>query len=353
MLWPRESLSSAGRHAALSLVLASLFDALVTVLLQGSLRWADRAGRAALRLRYRDPRTDPDLHDEEVPTMTATFEVLGVEGRDALGEGPWWDVARQRLWWVDIRGRRIRNATLDGVEREPIVTPSEVGFAIPDAAGGVVAGLADGLVRFEPGRVERSLWSAPHDSTAIRINDGKTDRRGRVWFGTMHRAETAPVGSLFRRAGGSTTNLLDGITTSNGLGWSPDSSIFYYTDSMARTIWAFDYDPDSGDISNRRVFTTDQGYYPDGLTVDSSGAVWAAKWNGGRIVRYRPDGTVDHTIELPVRKPTSLSFSGPQLDVLAVTSANIEEGDGELAGSVFLLDVGATGIAEVPADIAG
>ena len=151
----------------------------------------------------------------------------------------------------------------------------------------------------------------------------------------------------------STTELLDGITTSNGLGWSPDDRTFYYTDSVARTIWAFDFDPDTAALSNRRVFAVDEDCFPDGLTVDASGAVWAAKWNGGRIVRYRPDGTVDRTIELPIRKPTSVSFAGPALDVLAVTSANREAGDGELAGAVLLLEVGTTGIAEVPADVTG
>ena len=284
--------------------------------------------------------------------MSARIDVLEVAGRDTLGEGPWWDVAEQRLWWVDILGRRIRNSSLDGDEREPIVTPSDVGFALPDSAGGVVAGLADGLVRLEPDGGQRSLWLGGHDPAEVRINDGITDRRGRVWFGTMHREETKAVGSLFRHAAGSTTEVLDGITTSNGLGWSPDNRVFYYTDSMARTIWAFDFDNDTGDISNRRVFAEDTDCYPDGLTVDETGAVWGSKWDGGRIVRYHPDGTIDQVITMPVKKTTSLSFSGPNLDVLAVTSANKEPGDGELAGAVFLVDVGVKGIAEVPADLA-
>jgi sugar lactone lactonase YvrE len=282
---------------------------------------------------------------------SARIEVLEVEGRDILGEGPWWDAANQRLWWVDIPGRRIRNASLDGDEREPIVTPTDVGFALPDSAGGIIAGLADRLVRFEPGGSERALWVGSHDPATVRINDGITDRRGRLWFGTMHREETKPLGHLYRHAGGSTTEVLDGIITSNGLGWSPDNSVFYYTDSMTRTVWAFDFDEDSGTISNRRVFAEDTDCYPDGLTVDEAGGVWVAKWDGARIVRYRPDGTVDREVPMPVRKPTSLSFSGAGLDVLAVTSANKEPGDGELAGAVFRVVVCVKGIAEVPADV--
>jgi len=279
--------------------------------------------------------------------MTA-WEVLAVADRDRLGEGPWWDARTEELRWVDIPSRRIRRATLDGVEGPAVVAPSDVGFAVPDAVGGVVAGLADGLWRFAGG-YWTCLWTADHDPAAVRINDGKTDRRGRVWFGSMHRPETEPLGALYRFVDGRVETVLEGITTSNGLGWSPDERTFYYTDSIARTIWAFDSDPDTGDITNRRDFATDVDCFPDGLTVDSSGAVWAAKWNGSRVVRYHPNGAVDRVIELPVAKPTSVMFAGPQLDVLVVTSAAKEPTDGDLAGSVFLLDVGETGIAEQPA----
>lgn len=294
--------------------------------------------------------------------MSATpFEVLAVEMRDHLGEGPWWDAERSELLWVDILGRRVRRATLDGVEHPELRAPSEVGFAVRDTAGRVLAGLADGLAVCDPSAPAQpdaawvSIWTGDHDAGALRINDGKTDHDGRVWFGTMHRAETEPAGALYSYGAGAATLHVPGITTSNGLGWSPDGSLFYYTDSMARAIWVFDVgEGDDGPvISNRRVFASDpDDYVPDGLTVDASGAVWAAKWNGGRVVRYAPDGTVDRVLELPVAKPTSAAFAGPALDTLVVTSARMDAGDGDLAGSVFLLDVGASGIAERPADVA-
>ncbi len=291
--------------------------------------------------------------------MTATvhqrpaFDVLAVSSRDRLGEGPWWDAARAELLWVDILGRRVRRATLDGAESKPLDTPSEVGFAVRDSDGRVLAGLSDGLAVSDPEVAAwNPIWAGTHDAATVRINDGKTDRHGRVWFGTMHRTEAEPAASLFSFGGGTATSRLTGITTSNGLGWSPDGSLFYYTDSAARTIWVFDCDP-SGEISNRRVFVTDpEDQAPDGLTVDATGCVWGAKWNGGRVVRYSPEGRVDRVLELPVAKPTSVAFAGPGLDTLVVTSARMDDGDGELAGAVLLVDAGVSGLPEQPASVA-
>jgi L-arabinonolactonase len=281
------------------------------------------------------------------------FEVLAVEGRDHLGEGPWWDAARAELLWVDIVGRRVRRATLDGEESEAVPTPSEVGFAVRDTRGRVLAGLSDGLAVCDPddGRWS-TIWRGDHDPSVLRINDGKTDRQGRVWFGTMHREETESTGELFSFGDGRVTTRVEGVTISNGLGWSPDGTLFYYTDSTARSIWAFDVAGD-GVISNRRVFATDpEAFMPDGLTVDAAGCVWSAKWNGARVVRYDPRGRVDRVLELPVVKPTSVAFAGPGLDTLVVTSARFDEGDGDFAGAVLLVDAGVTGLAERPAEVA-
>jgi L-arabinonolactonase len=284
---------------------------------------------------------------------TPPFELLAVSSRDHLGEGPWWDAARAELLWVDILGRQVRRATLDGQEASPLLAPSEVGFAVRDTDGRVLAGLSDGLAVADPEAGEwTTIWRGDHDPALVRINDGKTDRRGRVWFGTMHRDEAEPAGALFSFGAGAATRRVDRITTSNGLGWSPDDALFYYTDSKARSIWVFDAAED-GAISNRRVFATDPaGVAPDGLTVDADGFVWSAKWDGGRVVRYSPDGRVDREIEVPVRKPTSVAFAGRQLDTLVITSARLDDTDGALAGAVLLVDAGVTGLAERPADVA-
>lgn len=280
------------------------------------------------------------------------LELLGVTGRDALGEGPWWDVESGRLWWIDIVGQTIRNSNLDGSEGTALDTPSSVGFAVPDDRGGLVAGLRDGLYRHTDDEGWSAVWSADFSTVDHRINDGKTDRNGELWFGTMHDPETEATSAFYRGRHGDAEKVLTRITTSNGLGWSPDGRTFYYTDSMARTIWSFDVDPETGAISNRRDFAHDSGReVPDGLTVDSDGCVWAAKWNGGRVVRYRPDGRIDLELTLPVRKPTSVMFVGSDLSTLAITSASLEPDDGELAGAVFLLPTRTSGLPEKRARI--
>lgn len=282
----------------------------------------------------------------------AKFDVLQVERRDILGEGPWWDVDDQRLWWVDIKGHLIRNATLDGTEGNTIETASDVGFAVPDSEGGVFAGLRDGLYRRTAAGVWTQTWKGDYDTSAHRINDGKTDRTGRIWFGTMQDTENAPLSGFYCYSASGVEWQFGEITTSNGLGWSPDELTFYYTDSPARLIWAFDFDPEAGSATNRRVFAEDPaGYVPDGLTVDADGAVWAAKWDGGKVVRYSPNGDIDFELTLPVRRPTSAMFVGPDLSTLAVTSANLDPADGELAGAVFLIATETSGIPEVRAQV--
>ncbi|MDQ7991812.1 MAG: SMP-30/gluconolactonase/LRE family protein [Propionicimonas sp.] len=282
------------------------------------------------------------------------WELLDVPGRDRLGEGPWWDPAAARLWWIDILGRRIRSAGLAGGDPAAIDTGSDIGFAVPDDEGGIIAGLREGLFRRRHGGDWTPLWPADYDSSGHRINDGKTDRRGRIWFGTMHDGETSPSAHLYRVDADGCRPVLDGVSTSNGLGWSPDDRTFYYTDSPTHRIWAFDYDLDDGTLANRRLFAQDPaGCFPDGLTVDAEGCVWGAKWDGSRVVRYRPDGRVDATVELPVRKPTSVAFCGPDLSVLAVTSAAMAPGDGDLAGSVFLLQTSTHGVPQQPARVPG
>jgi len=283
------------------------------------------------------------------------WDVLAVTGRDRLGEGPWWDPSTGRLWWIDILGHRIRSADLAGNEHPAIPTGSDIGFAVPDDEGGIVAGLREGLFRLgRPGAGWTLLWPADYDPSDHRLNDGKTDRRGRIWFGSMHDRESEPSAHLYRVGDDGCRPVLDGVSTSNGLDWSPDDRTFYYTDSPTRRIWAFDYDLDDGTIGSRREFAREAGdCFPDGLTVDVDGCVWGAKWNGAKVVRYRPDGRIDAEFSLPVRKPTSVAFCGADLSVLAVTSAGIEPGDGDLAGSVFLLQTATQGLPHTPARLPG
>ena len=278
------------------------------------------------------------------------FEVLS-DRRDTLGEGPWWDAQASVLYWVDIFGHAIRAATLDGAELPVVATPSEPGFVVKTSGGNLVTGLREGLYeRNETDATWRERWRGEWDTSAVRVNDGKTDRSGRLWFGTMHDQETDPVGALYVLAGNEVRQVDDGIKVSNGLGWSPDSSIMYYADSPTQVIMAFDFDAAGGTATNPRVFATDPGQYqPDGLTVDADGCVWSAKWDGSRVVRYTPAGAIDKQIMLPASRPTSCMFVGSDLRTLAVTSAAADVPSAEpLGGALFLLDVKAQGLAEAP-----
>jgi sugar lactone lactonase YvrE len=275
-----------------------------------------------------------------------TLHVLS-DHRDTLGEGPWWDAADDTFYWVDSLAGAVHGARLGGGDVSTLPTPGEVGFAVKTVSGGLLAGCRDGLYVHNDG-VWQLTWQGDWDTSTLRINDGKTDRHGRLWFGTMHELETDSVAHLFSADTGLPQVRLDGVTVSNGLGWSPDSALMYYADSATQTIRIFDYDATTGEIRNGRAFATDSAPCdPDGLTVDSDGCVWSAKWQGGKVIRYTPDGRIDREIEMPVSRPTSCIFVGSDLRTLAITSALPDEpGSEPLAGAVFLVDVGAQGLPE-------
>ncbi len=270
-------------------------------------------------------------------------EVLG-DGRSLLGESPWWD--GRRLSWVDILGRTLNILDISTGQVVVHPTPGTPGFAIPDEAGGWAVGLADGLYSFIPDQFGwRRAWTAPHDATTHRMNDAKTDSRGRLWMGSMTYEEREPVAALYRSDAGRVEEVLPGIITSNGLGWSPDDRTFYFTDSIARVIWSFDFDPDCGVVTNQRVFAQDpSGHVPDGLVVDDEGCVWSCKWDGAKIVRYSPNGRILQDLAVPVARPTSCAFVGGDRSTLAVTTALPPGGHtAELDGAVLLYDLGVSG----------
>jgi len=188
----------------------------------------------------------------------------------------------------------------------------------------------------------------------VRFNDGRVDRTGRFWAGTMvedpPRTPRAHLYSYDRTHG--LRMQLAGVRISNGLCTSPDGRVLYFADSTARTIWAFDLIEPGGTLARQRVFArTPEGAYPDGATVDADGCVWSAHWGAGRVVRYTPTGEVERTIAVPASQPSCVCFAGPDLDVLCVTSARTELSDQALAaephaGDVFLFEAGVKGLAE-------
>jgi len=272
-----------------------------------------------------------------------------------LGEAPWWDTETALLYWVDIDGRAVfRLDPATGV-RCRFDVDHEVGCIVPRENGGFVTAIDCGLAYLDAGLTKFDIFATPEKGEPkTRFNDGKCDRRGRLWAASTDMEENEPLAALYCLHGsGKLVRETSGVIVGNGLGWSPDNSTMYFTDTGLGIIFAFDYDIETGKTDNRRVFARvdDTTGYPDGLTVDAEGYVWSAHWQGWRITRYDPDGRIDRTIDLPVPNVTSLVFGGASLDQLYVTSARMGLTDGQigeapLSGSLFVVDTGICGLPE-------
>jgi sugar lactone lactonase YvrE len=245
-----------------------------------------------------------------------------------LSEGPRWDEQRQELLWVDILGCQLHRAALAPDGRcEHVRTVSfdrHVGAVAPAIGGGYVVAAATGFLFVDDAGAISELAQPEAGRTHIRMNDGACDPQGRFWAGTMAYDESPGAGSLYRLGlDGSCATVLTGLTISNGIDWSPDGGTMYLSDSGDRRIDAFRFEGSTGSISDRRTLVQldrEEGA-PDGLTVDEDGALWVALWDGGALNRYGPNGALLTTIELPVQRPTSCAFGGPDNSILFVTSA--------------------------------
>jgi len=275
---------------------------------------------------------------------------------NTLGEGIQWDVAGHALWWTDIQERRLHRFDWAKKTLETFPAPERIGsFGLIEGSTAIVAAFESGIAYYEP-RGGTPKWLARPDAgvPGVRFNDGRVDRQGRFWAGTM--VETEP------RSGRANLYCIDGsgrahkresgVTISNGICWSPDSLRFYFADSPLRTIYCYDFNPATGAIANRREFArTPEGAHPDGAVVDARGFLWSAHWGAGRVVRYSPGGEIDAVLEVPASQPTCVAFGGPGLDLLFVTSARDGLTDRELArqpsaGDVFVYKMGCVGLAE-------
>ena len=246
---------------------------------------------------------------------------------NVLGEGPMWHVGEQALYWVDINSRCFYRYTpaRSTVERFDVGVP--VGTVVFRQAGGLMLATRDGFATWDFATQTLDFWVDPEaDRPDSRFNDGAVDANGRFWAGTMDTKEGDPISALYRLDPDGTIHTMQtGITVSNGIAWSPDQRTMYYTDTRTSTIMAYEFDVTTGRMGEKRPFATipaDAGY-PDGHTVDSEGCLWGAHWDGWRITRYDPDGRVMLTIPMPVQRPTSCMFGGPDLTDLYITSASI------------------------------
>ena len=284
-----------------------------------------------------------------------------VPSKAQIGEGPVWSVAEQRLYWADIAGKQLNIFDPTAGANQVFNLPEPVTSISPRAqqGAGLLVTLRSSFAFFDP-KTERldKLAEPETDKPGNRFNDGKTDRQGRMWGGTMGDIDCdRPIGSLYRFGADLKPVLVDqGICCSNGLGWSPDSKTMYFTESFRYRILAYDFDAATGNVSNRRVFVSlepHESAFPDGLTVDAEGHVWSAQPVFGRLARYAPDGRLERVIELPVSRGTSVMFGGPNLDVLYVTTmretlSEAQLAEEPLAGSLLALRPGVNGLAETP-----
>jgi sugar lactone lactonase YvrE len=298
------------------------------------------------------------LEHEVTPTPSRVTCVLSAKAQ--IGEGPWWSAAEQRLYWVDIVGKQVHIFDPADASNRSFALPDLVTSVAPRANGrGLVLTLRNHFAFFDPATGKLDYLAEPEpDKPGNRFNDGKCDRQGRLWAGTMGDVDwDAPVGNLYRfDADRQVVRMDEGICCSNGLGWSPDSRVMYFTESFRHRIFAYDFDAVSGEIANRRVFITldpHESAFPDGMTVDAQGFVWCAQPMFGRIARYDPAGKLERIIELPVSRGTGVVFGGPNLDILYVTTMRATLTDEQLAqeplaGSLLAVDAGVKGIAETP-----
>ena len=275
--------------------------------------------------------------------------------RNILGEVPMWDAETGALWWVDIEGCLLQRLSTHGGEVTSWTLPERIGSYALRRNGGIVCAFASGFAFHDLDTGQTDWIARPEaDTPRNRFNDGKVDRQGRFWAGTMDDRLSERTGALYRLDPDLRVHRMEtGIGISNALCWSPDDSRFYFADTMQQEIWCYDYTAATGAISGRRLFahTRDQPGQPDGATVDAEGFLWNAEWDGWRLVRYAPDGTIDRIVELPVQKPTSCIFGGPDLKTLFVTTA-IWDLKGEalaaqpLAGSLLSLETDVPGLPE-------
>jgi sugar lactone lactonase YvrE len=287
---------------------------------------------------------------------TSKTATLVADVHAVLGEGPVWVEREQALYWVDIKGYKVfRHTPADGALKI-WETPYRVCSLAPRASGGFIAGTEDGFSRvdLEADRFVPLVNPEP-DRLTNRFNDGKLDRAGRFWAGTMDNDEVDATGALYRLdPNAKWARIDDGYKVTNGPAFSPDGRLMYHNDSARQVTYLFDLD-EAGNATNRRVhlqFGEGDGY-PDGMTVDREGCLWIAFWDGWSVRRFSPQGELIDRIDVPTARPTSCVFGGAALDQLFISSASIGLGEEERrmqpnAGGLFMAEPGVSGIVDTP-----
>ncbi len=294
----------------------------------------------------------------QIPVETGLPCQVAAWSADILGEVPLWCERTGKLWWVDVRRPALQSfEPATGRHQAIRLHPGLITGSIAlREQGGLLLAAATGLHVFEPGTGQpaRRIADPLQGADGIRLNDGKCDRAGRFWVGSMHDTRREPLGTLYRvDPDGRCTAMLDQFVLPNAICFSPDDRTMYFADTHNQTIWAFDFDLARGELSNRRVFKDwrQQSGRPDGATVDAEGFIWNCMVATGQLIRLAPDGRVDRVIQLPVTNPTCPAFGGNDLATLFITSHSQRftpeaQAAEPMAGALLQLDVGVRGLPE-------
>ena len=285
---------------------------------------------------------------------------LVVDCRNTLGEGAVWNDADRHLWWTDIEGRLLWTYEPESGRCASGQTAERVGCFAPRRNGqGFVVAFSSGFALYDPATGWRQdIVAFEPDQPDTRLNDGRTDRQGRLIAGGFdEKGGGRLISSVVRLDPDLTaTTLFSEVGCANGICFSPEGQTLYFADSMRAEIWAFGYDPETGGLGERRVVATIKGNrpgIPDGSCIDAEGCIWNAEWDGGAIVRWTPDGRIDRVVELPVPRPTCVTFGGSDYSTLYITTARAGLSEAQLAkaplsGGLFALRPGVKGVADSP-----
>jgi len=275
---------------------------------------------------------------------------------NTLGEGVTWDSRTGMLWWTDIEESRLYRLQWSDRSMNVFDLPDRLcSFGFTSDKNTLVAAFADGFYLFCPVTSERELiCTIEADNPATRMNEGRLDRQGCFWAGSMVEqpfAGATAEGALYRLDAGQVTCQLDGIGISNGLAFSADGNTVFFADTPTRTIRKYNLDGETGALSGGREFArVDADAGPDGATIDSDGFYWSAHWGSGEVARYAPDGQVDYVIQTPAPQVACVEFGGPDMDLLFVTTAREGLGEKQLgefpqSGHLFVYQTAYAGIA--------
>lgn len=283
------------------------------------------------------------------------IKVLTVNNK--LGEGIIWDANQQAAWWTDILHNTLYRYSHATNELATWQTPERLAcFALIEGRSDLIAGFESGFAFYDPqsNKIEW-LHKVEPESSATRLNDGRADRQGRFWVGTMaeDNGASGALGSLYCLDNKLQCHkTIQDIKISNSLCWSPDSKFLYHTDTPNQCINRYEFDAESGSLGQKAAFAhTETGCFPDGSTIDAEGYIWNAQWGGSKVVRYAPSGAIDFELALPVSQPTCVAFGGPELNHLFITSAHADLSEQQqaaepMAGNVLVFKTEFKGLSD-------